>query len=69
MKECCITFMGGGISLIHYCSGDLWNATMNIEKPILCQFCPVCGTNLIEVIDKYPELAKARGIKPKEVKK
>lgn len=63
MKECCINFMGGGINTIVYCSGDLWNSTMTMERPILCKFCPVCGINLMEAIDKYPELAMARGLR------
>ena len=67
MKDCCINFLGAGISMIHYCSGDLWNATTTMDKTILCKFCPVCGTNLTEVINEYPKLAKARGMEFKEV--
>ena len=68
MKDCCINFMGGGISTIYYCSGNLWNATLNTGKPILCRYCPVCGKDLFEVACEYPELAEARGMKLKKVK-
>lgn len=71
MKNCCVKYMGGAISLIHYCSGDLWNSSLNIGVPkdyILFKFCPECGENLVNVVQYNPELAEARGIKPIEKK-
>ena len=70
MKDCCVKYLGGAISSIHYCSGDLWNSSLNINTPkdyILCKFCPECGENLAKVIQHHPGLAEARGIKPSEI--
>jgi hypothetical protein len=67
MNECCIKWLGGGIYNVYHCSGDYFNSNESFDKPILVNFCPECGEQMFNVIDKYPELAEARGIRPKKI--